>query len=215
MGPEKIVKPLTSLPGATAGDSQRAELIARILRKPGNGTAGPVRGELLSTLLSDTANLTQFIRYSGLSEEVGAALLRDAMSATARPAQLSPRSMGEITDMLARVRPTTAGVDASYGAAASFGETGSSEIIDTVQGGKMGGLQFVPFLPGQVDFDRTIDNIWSASGNAETPEATFNLIGAPPQKSHWEDLRLTRDIFYLILVSLAGAILLGIFVFVR
>lgn len=179
------------------------------------GTSGPVRGELLSSLLSDTANLTQFIRYSGLSEEVGAALLRDAMSATAGTAQLSPRSMGEINDMLSRVRPTTAGVDASYGAAASFGETGSSDIIDTVPIGKTGSLQFVPFSPVQVDFDKTIDNIWSGSNKGEAPEAAFNLIGMPPQKSHWEGIRLTRDIFYLILVSLAGAILLGIFVFVR
>ena len=185
------------------------------MSKTAKGASGPVRGELLSSLLSDTANLTRFIRYSGLSEEVGASLLRDAMSAAARPAQLSPQSMGEITDMLSRIRPTTAGVDASYGAAASFGETGSSDIIDTVASGKAGGLQFVPFSPGQVDFDRTIDNIWSASSNAETPEAKFNLIGAPPQKSHWEGVRLTREIFYLILVSLAGAILLGVFVFVR
>lgn len=142
-------------------------------------------------------------------------LLRDAMSATARPAQLSPKSMGEITDMLSRIRPTTAGVDASYGSVASFGETGSGEIIDPVPGGKTGGLQFVPFSPGQADFDRTIDDIWSGSNKGETPEATLNLIGAPPQKSQWEGLRLTRDIFYLILVSLAGAILLGVFVFLR
>ncbi len=203
--------------GVTAGDSQRAELIARILSKSSNGTAGPVRGELLSTLLSDTANLTQFIRYSGLSEEVGAALLRDAMSATARPAQLSPRSMGEITDMLSRVRPTTAGVDASYGDATSFGETGSgpSHLAENSLNGKFGGLQFVPFSPGQVDFDRTIDNVWSDSNKGEAPEEAFNLIGVPPQKSHWEGVRLTREVFYLILASLAGAILLGIFVFVR
>lgn len=201
--------------GTTAGDSQRAELIARILSKSAQGTSGPVRGELLSALLSDTANLTQFIRYSGLSEEVGAALLRDAMSATAGTAQLSPRSMGEINDMLSRVRPTTAGVDASYGAAASFGETGSSDIIDIVPSGKTGSLQFVPFSPGQADFDKTIDNIWSASSKGEVPEATFNLVGTPPQKSHWESIRLTSDTFYFILVSLAGAILLGVFVFVR
>jgi hypothetical protein len=199
------------LSGATAGDSQRAELIARILSKSAKGTSGPVRGELLSTLLSDTANLTQFIRYSGLSEEVGAALLRDAMSATARPAQLSPRSMGEINDMLSKVRPTTAGVEASYGAAASFGEAGSGPSHDALSG-KMGSLQFVPFSPGQADFDKTIDNIWSGSNKAKAPEPAFNLIGAPP---HWESAWLTRDTFYLILVSLAGAILLGIFVFVR
>jgi hypothetical protein len=78
------------------------------------------------------------------------------MSATAKTAQLSPQSMGEINDMLSRIRPTAAGVDASYGSAASFGDTGSSEIVDTVPGGKTGGLQFVPFSPGQVDFDRQL-----------------------------------------------------------
>ena len=200
---------------ASFGESRRAELIARILNKSAKDTSGPVRGELLSTLLSDTANLTQFISYSGLSEEVSAALLRDAMSATARPAQLSPRSIGEITDMLSRIRPTTAGVDASYGSVASFGETGSGDIGDTFPGGKTGGLQFVPFSPGQVDFHRTIDNIWSASSKGETPEATFNLISAPPQESHWEGVWLTREVFYLILASLTGTILLGILVFVR
>jgi hypothetical protein len=202
------------LAGATAGDSQRAELVARILSKSAQGTAGPVRGELLSTLLSDTANLTQFIRYFGLSEEVGAALLCDAMSATAKTAQLSPRSMGEITDMLSRVRPTTAGADASYGASASLGETGSAPSHDALSG-KMGSLQFVPFSPGQADFDKTIDNIWPGSNKGEVPEAAFNLIGAPHQRSHWESVGLTSDTFYLILVSLAGAILLGILVFVR
>lgn len=203
--------------GATAGDSQRAELIARILNKTAKGTSGPVRGELLSTLLSDTANLTQFIRYSGLSEDVGAALLRDAMSAAAKTAQLSPRSMGEINEMLAKVRPTPARVDASYGAAASFGETGSgpSQLIENSLSGKTGSLQFAPFSPGQADFDKTIDNIWSGSIKGETPDAAFNLIGTPPEKSHWEGVRLTSDAFYLILVSLAGAILLGILVFVR
>lgn len=170
---------------------------------------------MLSTLLSDTANLTQFIRYSGLSEEVGAALLRDAMSATARPAQLSPGSMGEINDMLSRIRPTSAGVDANYGAAASFGETGSGPLPTTAENGKTGGLQFVPFSPGQADFDKTIDNIWPGSKKGQSPEAAFNLIGTPPQKSHWEGAWLTSDTFYLILVSLAGAILLGVFVLVR
>lgn len=186
------------------------------MNKTANGTAGPVRGELLSTLLSDTANLTQFIRYSGLSEEVGAALLRDAMSATAKTAQLSPRSMGEINELLATIRPTTAGAAASYGNAASFGETGSGPPgIDTAANGKAGGIQFVPFSPGQADFEKTIDNIWPGSNKGEAPEAAFNLIGTPPQKSHWEGIRLTSDAFYLIMASLAGAILLGVFLFVR
>ena len=73
----------------------------------------------------------------------------------------------------------------------------------------------MPFSPGQADFDRTIDNIWSGSNKGEAPEASFNFIGVPPQKSHWEGVRLTSDTFYLILLSLAGAILLGIFLFVR
>jgi hypothetical protein len=201
------------LSGVTSfGESQRAELIARILSKTAKGTSGPVRGELLSTLLSDTANLTQFIRYSGLSEDVGAALLRDAMSATAKTAHLSSRSMGEINEMLSRVRLTTAGGDASYGAAASFGETGSGHRHPAA--GKIGD-QFAPFSPAQADFDKTIDNIWSSSNKGEVPAAAFNLIGAPPQKPHWEGVRLTSGIFYLIMASLAGAVLLGILVFVR
>jgi hypothetical protein len=207
------------------GESQRAELVARILNKAAKGTSGPIRGELLSTLLSDTANLTQFIRYSGLSEEVGAALLRDAMSATAKTAHPSSRSMGEINEMLSRVRLTTAGVDASYGAAASFGETGSgrlhpsageiSDTIDNAPSGKTGSIQFFPFSPAQADFDKTIDNIWSGSNKSETPEAAFNLVGTPPQTPHGEGVWLASETFYLILVSLAGAVLLGIFVFVR
>jgi hypothetical protein len=108
-------------------------------------------------------------------------------------------------------------VDASYGDAASFGETGSEapHLIENSLSGKTGGLQFVPFSPGQADFDKTIDNIWPGSNKGEAPDATFNLIGTPPQKLHWEGVRLTTETFYLILASLAGAILLGIFVFVR
>jgi hypothetical protein len=203
------------LSGATAGENQRAELIARILSKAAQGTAGPVRGELLSALLSDTANLTQFIRYAGLSEDVSAALLRDAMSATAKAAQFSPRSISKINDMLCRIRPTTAGVDASYVSAASFGETGSGPLPATAENGITGSLQFVPFSPVQADFDKTIDYIWSASDKDEVPEAAFNLISAPPQRPHWEGAWLTSDTYYLILVSLAGAILLGVYVFVR
>ncbi len=205
-----------SLGAAAFGESQRAELIARILNKTAKGTSGPVRGELLSALLSDTANLTQFIRYSGLSEDVGAALLRDAMSATAKTPRLSPRFMGEINELLSTIRPTPAGADASYGSAASFGEAGSGSLgTDNTASGKTGSLQFVPFSPGPADFDKTIDNVWSGPNKVETPEATFNFIGMPPQKPHWEGIWLTTDTFYLILASLAGAILLGVFVFVR
>jgi hypothetical protein len=191
--------------------------MARILSKSTSGTSGPIRGELLSALLSDTANLTQFIRYSGLSEEAGAALLRDAMSATAKTAQFSARSMGEITDMLSRVRPTATGVEASYGAAASFGETGSEplHLIENSKGGKSRGIQFAPFSPGQADFDRTIDNIGPGSDRSESPEPAFHFIGIPPQKPDWEGIQLARAGFYLILAGLAGAIMLGTIALVK
>ena len=191
--------------------------MARILSKTASGTPGPVRGELLSALLSDTANLTQFIRYSGLSEEAGAALLRDAMSETAKAAQFSARSMGEITDMLSRVRPTATGVEASYGAVASFSETGSEplHLIENSTGGKSGGIQFTPFSPGQADFDRTIDSIVPGSDKGESPEPAFHFIGIPPQKLDWEGVQLTRAGFYLVLAGVAGAIMLGTVVFVK
>jgi len=191
--------------------------MARILSKTASGTPGPVRGELLSALLSDTANLTQFIRYSGLSEEASAALLRDAMSETAKAAQFSARSMGEITDILSRVRPTATGVDATYGAATSFGETGSEplHLIENSTGGKSGGNQFTPFSPGQADFDKTIDNMGPVPDRSESPEPAFHFIGIPPQKPDLEGVQLARAGFYLILAGLAGAITLGITVFVK
>lgn len=209
------MKPLSAV--SAFGESQRAELMAKLVSKTASGTSGPVRGELLFALLSDTANLTQFIRYSGLSEEAGAALLRDAMSETAKAAQFSARTMGEITDMLSRVRPTATGVDASYGAAASFGETGSEplHLIENSTGGKSGGIQFTPFSPGQADFDRTIDNIGPGSDRSESREPAFHFIGIPPQKPDWEGAQLTRAGFYLILAGLAAAILLGTFMFVN
>ena len=47
---------------------------------------------------------------------MGAALLQEAGNAAQKPAHLSPRSMGEISEVLARIRPTVAGIDDSYGA---------------------------------------------------------------------------------------------------
>lgn len=228
MGQEKILKPLKSLSGVTSfGESQRAELVAKILNRAPKDTSASNRRELLSTLLSDTASLSQFIRSSGLSEEMGAALLQEAKSAVQQATHLSPRSMGEINEMLARIRPTVAGVDASYGSAVSFGEIGSqpaqphsslhkvNDTVDIFPDGIAGNMQFVPFSPGQTDFDKTIDNIWSGSESGETPGALFNLIGVPPLKPQWDGIRFTGETFYMILVSLAGALLFGVFVFMN
>ncbi|MBZ0260939.1 MAG: hypothetical protein K8F90_10095 [Hyphomicrobiales bacterium] len=209
------MKPLSAV--TAFGESQRAELMARIVSKAASGTSGPVRGELLSALLSDTANLTQFIRYSGLSEEAGAALLRDAMGETAKAVQFSARSMGGIADMLSGVRPTATGVDASYGATASFGGTGSEplHLTENSIGGKSTGIQFTSFSPGQADFDRTIDNIGPSSDIGENPEPASHFIGIPLQKPDWEGVQLARTGLYLILAGLAGAIMLGTIVFVN
>lgn len=207
------------------GESQRAELVARILNKTAKVTTASSRTELLSTLLKDTANLSQFIRSAGLSEEMAAALLQEAGNATEKPAQLSPRSMGEINDVLARIRPTAAGVDDSYGAAASFGEIGSQpgqphspahEVNNAVggsQGGRAANMQFVPFSPGQADFDRTIDNIWSGAETGQGAEESPSLAGVPPVQPQWDSIGISSETFYLILLSLAGALLFGIFVF--
>lgn len=226
MGQEKILKPVKSLSGVTSfGESQRAELVARILNRTPKAATASGRPELLSALLKDTANLSQFIRSAGLSEEMAAALLQEAGNADGKPAQLSPRSMGEINDVLARIRPTAAGVDDSYGAAASFGEIGSrpgqphspvhevNNAIDGFPNGRAANLQFVPFSPGQADFDRTIDNIWSGAETGQGPEESPSFAGIPPVQPQRDSIGISSETFYLILLSLAGALLFGIFVF--
>ena len=218
---------MKSLSGvASFGESQRAELVARILNRTARTATASGRTELLSTLLKDTANLSQFIRSAGLSEEMAAALLQEAGNAAEKPAQLSPRSMGEISDVLARIRPTAAGVDDSYGAAASFGEIGSqpaqsrspaheaSNAAAGHPGARAAIPQFVPFQPGQADFDRTIDNIWSGAEAGQGPEESPGLAGIPPVQPQWDGIGISSEAFYLILLSLAGALLFGIFVFV-
>lgn len=217
---------MKSLTGATSfGESQRAELVAKILNKAAKVSTASNRTELLSTLLKDTANLSHFIRSAGLSEEMAAALLQEARNAAQKSAQLSPRSMGEISDVLARIRPTAAGADESYGAAASFGEIGSqpgqphspAPGVNNGTGGSQGAraanLQFAPFLPGQDDFDRTIDNIWPGAEAGHGPKESPGLAGIPPWQPQWEGIGISSGAFYLFLLCLAGALLSGIFVF--
>lgn len=158
---------------------------------------------------------------------MGMALLEEARSTVQQAARLSPRSMGEINEMLVRIRPTVTSVDASYGSAVSFGEIGSqpaqpqsflhkvNDTADNFPDGRAGNMQFVPFSPGQTDFDKTIDNIWSGSESGETPGALFNLIGVPPLNPQWDGFRFTIETFYVILASLAGALLFGVFMFMN
>ena len=180
----------------------------------------------MSGLLGDTANLSQFARYSGLSEEMRVALLSDALSDPGKYATLLPRSMGEIDELLSRIRPTVSGIDASYGSSVSLGETGSEppkpqsalHISPPLPGNPIdvnaANKQFVRFSPDQGDFDRAIDDIWPSSDRGESQGSSINFPGMPPVAPQWDDLGFSGNAFFVISIALAGVLLSAIFVIV-
>ncbi len=175
-------------------------------------------------LLSDTANLSQFVRYSGLSEEIRAALELDARNSSTHTTHLSARLMGEIDEMLSKIRPTTVGIDSSYDATANLGETGSgashhhsssygiSDSRSDIPTGRPVESLFRPFSPSQADYDNMIDDIRLNSDRAESPKVFFNLADMPPVKAPWEGAGLTSGALCLVLASLVGVLLFGFFV---
>jgi hypothetical protein len=206
-----------------AGERQKMELVANIMKTATRNSAVPGPGERLPNLLSDAANLSQFIRYSGLSQEMQSAVLRDAANLVTKARQLSPRSMGEISDMLSSIRPATGGVDATYGAAASLGETGSGSPqsqssahgIDAPKhdfmNAKAGETPFKPFSPDQSDFDMTIDNIKLDSGGDGPEEVFFAWANAPPLNPRGEGGEDANVALNLVLACMIGLLLFGLF----
>ena len=207
----------------SVAERQKMELVANIMKNAARNSAVPSTGELLPVLLSDAANLSQFIRYSGLSQEMQSAVLRDAASLVTKARQLSPRSMGEISGMLSSIRPTTGGIDATYGAAASLGETGSEPSQNQssahrtdaqkydFMNAKAGETPFKPFSPDQADFDMTIDNIQQNSGGHGPGEVFFALVNAPPLNPRQEGGEDANAALNLVLACMIGLLLFGLF----
>lgn len=199
------------------------ELIANIMKNVARNPAVPCSRELLSLLLNDAANLSQFIRYSGLSQEMQAAVLLEAASLTTNARRLFPRAMGEFGEMLSGVRPTTAGIDATYGAAVSLGEPGSeskryqSAMRETddakidLSNSKTGEMPFKPFSPDQSDFDKTIDNIGLNSESSKLEEMSFALINGPPLNAGRGGEENAGPALWVVLASLVGMLLFGFF----
>jgi hypothetical protein len=150
------------------------------------------------------------------------ALLNEALSAPGKYETLLPRSMGEIDELLYRIRPTASGIDASYGSAVSLGETGSKppkpHMSPPLPGNPVavntGNTQFLRFSPDQSDLDMVIDNIWSSSDKGESQGSSFSIPGIPPVAHQWDDLVFSGNAFFVISLALAGAFLLAIFMIV-
>jgi hypothetical protein len=224
LGQEKRITSLKPLSGATPfNESQRLKLISNLMNKTSKSTPIASRNELLSTFLNDTANLSQFVRYAGLSEEMRAALLADARNSVMQTTRLSSRSMGEIDAMLSKIRPAISAVDGSYGAVASFGDMGSEPLLrkssphktynasGAGSNGTAGEILFKPFLPDQSDFDKTIDNMGLNTGGNEPLRTSFNLADIPVVKTQWGGVGLASGSLCLIVAGLAGALLFGFF----
>lgn len=154
------------------------------------------------------------------------ALLGEALSVPGKYPNLTPRSMGEIDELLSQIRPTASGIDASYGSTVSLGKTGSEPPKPHLTlhmsppppgnpaGVSAGNTQFVRFSPDQSDLDRAIDDIWSSSDRGESPGSSFNLPGIPPGAHQWDDLGFSGNALFVISMALAGAFLLAILVIV-
>ena len=154
------------------------------------------------------------------------ALLSEALSAPGKYTNLLPRSMGEIDELLSRIRPTASGIDASYGSTVSLGETGSEPSKprstlhtsppppDSREDVNAGNGQFVRFSPDQGDLDGAIDDIWSSSDKGESQGSSFGFPGLPPVVPERHGLEFSGNAVLMISMALAGAFLLAIFVIV-
>jgi hypothetical protein len=154
------------------------------------------------------------------------ALLSEALSAPGKYATLLPRSMGEIDELLSRIRPAASGIDASYGSTVSLGETGSepSKPHSTLHMSPLppgspldvsaANGRFVRFSPDQGDLDGAIDDIWSSSDRGESQGSSFGFPGLPPVAPERDGLEFSGNAVLMISMALAAAFLLAIFMIV-
>ena len=217
------VKPLSGVvPGATPGttpfgQSQRMELIAELMNKPSKSGSALTRTEPLLTLLNDTETLSRFIRYSGLSEEMSAALLLDIAKSATPGMHLSARSMAEVSEILTRMKPTTAGIKVSYGAIAGFGELGckparSNINASEINAGSPDGMgPFMPFSPTQTDFKNTIDDLRERGPSSEDHGQNVPPGWFTPIDPGYEKIQGISGMAYIVLTCLTGILAFGIF----
>ena len=135
----------------------RMALIAELIAKTSLADSRPMPLEPLLTLLSDTETLSLFIRHAGLSKEQGAALVRDLARGSGH-AQAS----GALDEALAKIRPTTGGLNGLYGAHNEISgrpihNPAVSNSAYRAEGAAIG--QFTVFAPTQFDQVNTLDDI--------------------------------------------------------
>jgi hypothetical protein len=136
------------------------------------------------------------------------AVLRDAEGVMANAGRLAPRSMGGVGGLLSAIRPPAGAIDATYGAAASLGDTGSRPAQS--QSPSAGANRFEPFSPGQADLDMAIDNISLNPGEGWEETA----IAAPPNLRR-EEREGAGAALNLILAGMIGLLVFGLFAVLR
>jgi hypothetical protein len=217
------VKPLSAvLPGAAARatpsrQSHRMDLIAALTNGPPKSSSS-LRPDPLLSLLSDTETLSRFIRYAGLSEGMGAALLLDVANSTLQARHLSARSMGEVDELLAKIKPTTARIGAAYGAIAGLGEAGAKPAKSRTDTGELRSgfgrdpALFAAFSPTQVDFKYTIDDLEIRRATGEFHEPHIPAGWYTPVEPALEKIQGISGVAYVVLMCLTGIVAFGFFV---
>jgi hypothetical protein len=173
-----------------SGRSERIKIVADQLNRVSQVDAASGPSELLLSLLNDTEMLSLFVRHAGVSEEVSAALLREVSSAATKGTRISTRSMNDIEEVLARIRPVKAGIEASYGAQVSLGEPGSNPAIP-----------FIPFSPSAAGFTNAIDEIGMQGASGGSPKASIHPPWLSQSDFQAEEIRGFSGMAYFFFAS--------------
>lgn len=169
------LKPVSAV--AALDQRQRTLFVAEAMKRL--STKIPTaRPDVLFSLLNDTQNLSEFVRYSTLPIDVKDELLLDISRHAAGKARLSDRSLTKISDVLGGTRPQAAGGDVTYQ------DNSATDVrsvkADVVADSSVAPVNFAVFRPSQTDFEKTIDNISLDAGPGDDARGSDHVFGVPP-----------------------------------
>jgi hypothetical protein len=182
-----------------------AEAMKRLVTQV--STAKP---DVLLSLLNDTENLSAFVRYSTLPNDVKAELLLEISRHAAGGTRLSDRSLAKLNDVLGGIRPQSAGGDVTYqdNAAADV----RSMKKDALAYSLPASVNFVAFRPGQSDFEKTIDNIALDVEPGDETQENDQIFGVPPLVMPARDT-LSMGLTLLVVSIMIGIVVVGFWIF--
>ncbi len=205
-----LVKSLTPMTHRSTPQvqAQKMALIGEILGKVSGTATFPTGHNLLLSLLRDPASLSQFIRYSSLSQEMSASLLKEVAQISAAQLRASPIATSRIENVLGKIKPAYGSIDASYGDAVSFGKVKSEDPAMTP-------LPFQGrFSPTQSDFERTIDELKISSADEPSTGSDDTRAWFKPAEVEMHPAKQALTSTWPIVVATIVAAMLGVILYV-